>query len=192
MDGSLIEQSIRITIQVGLMGLAILTIMFVMVLIGVKMKSVGHWYVEINFKGQLRDVLVKPIGGAFEWEATKYFLPKVARMDKLYPPGLPMVLQVNVPHEKYVAGNPHPIDIPELVTDQGIGQYLAQLSESRTTSLKNATEAWNSSQNKGLKTFEILMFAGMLIAVVAAGAAAYFSYDMSEQVAAISKALRGL
>lgn len=165
---------------------------FMLAMISIKMAALNKWYVELNNKGQLDDVLVKPNGSSFKHKSTTYFLPTVARMGKFYPPGLPKILQVRVDHEKYITGNPNPIDIPELVTDQGVGQYLAQLAESRTSVMKNATEAWNAAQGKGLSSAEWILAIGIIVAIAAAGAAAYFGYSMSEEVTGISKAVRGL
>lgn len=165
---------------------------FMLALVSIKMASLNKWYVEINYKGQLDDVLVKPSGSSFIHKNTTYFLPSVARMGKFYPPGLPKILQVRVDHEKFIAGNPNPIDIPELVTDQGVGQYLAQLAESRTSVMKNATEAWNSANASGMSTTEIILAAGIFVAIAAAGVAAYYGYTMSEQVEVIAQAVVGL
>ncbi len=177
-------------IMIVMMG-GILTIFVVLVNIMAKIQTANKWYVEFNNRGEITFQLAADTGGIVETSHGEYNLPDKPRMMIGWPLGLPGFMQVTVRHEKYAMGNPDPLDLPNMEDDVGLAVLSQQSHIANAAALKaaNDTMAAAGGRNQLLMIFTAI---GVVLAVVAAGAAAYFGYQIDQSQAAVMSALGGL
>ena len=176
---------LRIAIQLILMLAGIMALMLVSAVIGFKVKAKGAWYCEFNDQGTVSTVLLKAgTDNTVDYMEGTYRLPTQPRMLTLWPPGVPVLVQEKVYHEKFVVGNENPMEMPELFNDQGSAAYTRQLNMAEGKALSQVQDSFGALTG-GNNTLVVatLIIAG--VAALGAAAAAYYGYTISEEKAAI-------
>ena len=188
MDYSLI---LRMAIQLIAMMAGIFGLMLVTAVIGFKIKAKDAWYCEFNNQGTVSSVLLKAApDNTVEYMDGTYRLPTQPRMLTQWPPGVPVLVQEKVYHEKYVVGNENPMDIPELFDDQGSAVYTRQLNVAEGKALAQVQDSFGAlNSDKNTLLVVAVIIAG--VAALAAVAGAYYGYTVNEQMVLILAKLGG-
>ena len=176
--------------MIVMMG-GILGVFVVLVNIMAKIQTAGKWYVEFNSRGEISFQLSADTGGIVSTDHGEYNLPDKPRMFIGWPMGLPRFMQVTVRHEKYAMGNPDPLDLPNMEDDVGLAVLSQQTHLANANALKNANDTLAAVGGRN-QVLMIVTAIGVVLAVVAAGVAAFYGYQINESQAAVVSALGGL
>lgn len=178
-----------LTIIVMMGGMMVFFVVLVNML--AKIQTKNKWYVEFNNRGEITFQLAPDTGGVVSTKHGEYNLPDRPRMMIGWPLGLPAFMQVTVRHEKYVHGNPDPLDIPNMEEDVGLAVLSQQSHLADAKSMETVVSVASSigGRNQGLMIF---MAVAVTLAVIAGGVAAYFGYQIDQSQAAVVSALGGL
>ncbi len=185
------EVAFRTSVIMILMMGGIMGVFVVVVNIMAKIQTANKWYAEFNSRGEITFQLVADTGGILETKHGEYNLPDKPRMFIGWPLGLPGFMQVHVRHEKYAMGNPDPLDLPNMEDDVGLAVLSQQTHLSNATALKNANDTLAAVGGRQ-QVLMIVMAIGIVLAVVTAGVAAFYGYQINESQAAVVSALGGL
>lgn len=163
----------------------------VFAIIAIKGRARGRWWLEFNNNGILSFALVVPnADGEIDYKGGVYYLPDKPRMQIGWPHGVPEVLKETVFHEKYVLGNPEPIEY-DLDEFTGLSVYMHQTRAAETRAITQVQEGLAAFG--GLKNPLMLIVAiGVLLAIGASGVAAYFGFVATTELESIQAALRNI
>jgi len=179
--------SLTIIVMMG----GLMAVFVVLVNMMAKLQTANKWYVEFNNRGEITFQLAPDTGGVVSTGHGEYNLPDRPRMMIGWPLGLPSFMQVTVRHEKYVFGNPDPLEIPNMEEDVGLAVLSQQSHMADAKSIETAVSVASAvgGGNKGLMIF---MAIAVTLAVIAGGIAAFYGYQINESQAAVVSALGGL
>ena len=163
----------------------------VFAILAIKGKARSKWWVEFNNNGILTFALAKPNSdGEIDYQGGVYYLPDKPRMQIGWPQGVPNWIQETVFHEKYVLGNPEPIEY-DLEEFTGLAVYMHQTRAAETRAITQVQE--------GLAAFgglrQPLLFIvgiGVIVAIAAGAIAAYYGYASQIELESIKATLRNI
>lgn len=163
----------------------------VFAILAIKGRARGKWWLEFNNNGVLSFALVTPNSdGEVDYEGGVYYLPAKPRMQIGWPHGVPEIIKETLFHEKYVLGNPEPIEY-DLEEFTGLAVYMRQTSAAETrviTQVQQGLAAFG-----GLKNPLMLIVAlGVVLAIAVGALGAYFGYAAQAELESIQAVLRNI
>ncbi len=163
----------------------------VFAILAIKGRARGKWECEFNSNGILFSSLLSPnADGEIDYKGGVYYLPDRPRMQKGWPQGVPPFIQETVFHEKFVLGNPEPIEY-DLEEFTGLAVMMHQTRAAETRAITQVQEGLAAFG--GLKQPLLLIIGiGVIVAIGAAAAAAYFGYTSQIELESIKAALRNI
>ncbi len=184
--------ALRLSIQLVLMFGGIIIFMVVTLIVTFKMRARNKWYCEFNRNGQmLYELHEDNEDGEIITTHGTYYLPRAPRMRIGWPLGLPTFIQENVYHEKFILGNPEPIEFPGEDEDLNLALYIKEVNQASKDVLVSVNESLASfSGNKN--TLILASVIGIAVVGVIALVGAYYAYQASGDQEAVLRALGAL